>query len=145
MLLKGENSESGRSMIEILGVLALMAFLTVGAFVLIHTGMTMQKRSEIMDRISEITTGVRALYADYDNLPTSFDGAKTLSALSIETTGPDDVTFSVAKDTSNAKQFIVSVTNLSADECDVLAAKAWTGSVNGATCSSTTLTITYKK
>ena len=145
MLLTKKNSESGRSMIEIMGVMAVMALLTAGAFWLISSGMATQKRSEITDRVSDIATGVRALYAEYDSIPTTFDGDKTLSALSIETSGPADTTFSVARDTSDTKQFIVSMAGLSEDECTVLAAKAWTGSVNGATCDSTTLTITYKK
>jgi len=146
MFLDVKNSESGRSMIEILGVMALMALLTASAFILISSGMATQKRSEITDKVSDIVTGVRSLYAEYDNLPSSFDGDKTLSALSIDANGPDGTTFAVSR--SSDKQFIVTVTGLSEDECGVLAAKAWTGSVNGATCESTTLTtltITYKK
>lgn len=139
-----KKSESGRSMLEIIGVMGIMGLITAGAFVLIRSGRETQRRSAINDTVSSIVTGIRTLYADYDDL-SSLDGTKALSALSISTTGPNGVTYSVEKVTGNNKQFQVEITNLSDDDCTVLEAKAWSGSVDGASCSSTTLTIKYNK
>ena len=145
MMLDIKKSESGRSMIELIGVLALMGMITAAAFVLIKTGMTTQKRSMVNDDVSQIVTGVRTLYADYDTLPASFDGDRTLAALSIDVTGPyPDSKYEVSR--KNAKRFEVKIVGLPKKECAVLETKSWSGAVNKkANCSSTTLTIVYEK
>ena len=45
------KQESGRSMIEMLGVLAIMGLITVGAIGMIATAMRTQKRSAINDEV----------------------------------------------------------------------------------------------
>lgn len=145
MKINTKNSESGRSLIELLGVLAIMGMITAAAFVLIRGGMATQKRTVVNDDVAEIVTGVRTLYADYDTLPSSFDGARTLAALSIDDEGPyTGSKYSVSR--KSGTRFEVKITGLPKNECTVLETKAWSGAVDqSATCSSTTLTIQYDK
>ena len=45
------NQESGRSMIEMLGVLAIMGVITVGAIGMISTAMRTQKLTTVNDQV----------------------------------------------------------------------------------------------
>ena len=58
-----KNQESGRSIIEIMGVLGLMGLISIGAFVLIRSGMASHRRTMVMDDVSKIVTGVRSSQA----------------------------------------------------------------------------------
>jgi len=145
MMLNGKKFESGRSMVELVGVLAIMGMITAAAFVLIRSGMASQKRSVVNDDIAQIVTGVRTLYADYDNLPANFDGARTLSALSINTTAPY-AGASYELDRESGSVFVVKIKDLPENECTVLETKPWAGAIGeSATCTTTTLTIKYNK
>lgn len=53
------KSESGRSMVEIIGVLAIGALLTSGAVVLIQNGMASQKVSRVGDEINALVSAAR--------------------------------------------------------------------------------------
>lgn len=145
MKINTKNSESGRSLIELLGVLVIMVMITAAAFVLIRGGMATQKRTVVNDDVAEIVTGVRTLYADYDTLPSSFDGARTLAALSIDDEGPyPDSRYSVSRKSDT--MFVVEIEKLPEKECMVLETKSWSGAVDQkATCSDTKLTIVYEK
>ncbi len=57
------KQESGRSMIEMVGVLAVAGLLTAGAFVLVKSGMASQKRNRAADEISTLAQGVRSFAA----------------------------------------------------------------------------------
>ena len=59
---KTKKQESGRSMIEMVGVLAVMGLITAGAFVLISSAMSSQRISRVDDDVSAIVQGVRLLY-----------------------------------------------------------------------------------
>ena len=63
---RGENmrQESGRSMIEMLGVLAIMGIITVGAITMISYAMRMQKQSAVNDEVYQIVLGVRQLLGE---------------------------------------------------------------------------------
>ena len=61
------NQESGRSMIEMLGVLAIMGVITVGAIGMISTAMRTQKRNSVNDDVIQMVTGVRQLLGEYDD------------------------------------------------------------------------------
>ena len=63
-----KNPESGRSLLEIVGVLAIMMLMSVGALILVRSATMSQKRAAVMDEVSKIVTGIRTLYADYDDL-----------------------------------------------------------------------------
>ena len=61
------RQESGRSMIEMLGVLTIMGVLTVGAVGMISTAMRTQKRNAVNDEVIQMTTQVRTLLGEYDD------------------------------------------------------------------------------
>ena len=56
---QNKKHESGRSMIEMVGVLAVMGLITAAAFVLITSAMRSQKLSRADDDISALAAGVR--------------------------------------------------------------------------------------
>ena len=137
--------ESGRSMVEIIGVVAIMALISAGSFALVRSGMVAQQRSVIVDDVAKIVSGVRTLYADYDGFPV-LNSNGTLAAISVDVNGPRNVTYSISNVSDNDKNFIVKISNLSAKDCQVLGAKAWTDSVAQPTCASdNTVSITYRK
>ena len=61
------NQESGRSMIEMLGVLAIMGVITVGAIGMISTAMRTQKLTTVNDEVVQMVTMVRNIHAEYDD------------------------------------------------------------------------------
>lgn len=126
------RQESGRSMVEIIGVIAIMALISAGAFILIRSGMASQRRSIIVDDVSKIVSGIRSLYSDYDDLAT-LDGDGAMVAMGVDTSGPDGVTYTVAPvKNSDNKYMLFKVTiggGLSYQDCMVLGAKSWSGAV----------------
>ena len=144
------QQESGRSMIEIIGVLAIMGIMTVAAFVLIRNGMATQKRNVVIDDVAKIVTGVRALYADYDDL-SNLDSDYALAAMGVDENGPyEDSTYSVAAVTGDyPQQFVVTVSGLPARDCIVLASRKWAEVVTNGKSSDCTdtysVSLTYDK
>lgn len=143
--------ESGRSMVEIIGVIAIMTLISAGAFALIRSGMAAQKRSIIIDDVSKIVSGIRSLYADYDDLST-LDGDSALAAMAVDKNGPNGVEYSVVKKEQGTNwypKFTVTISKLSIKDCNVLGTKAWTGaesSTGTTSCSSNKkIEITYSK
>ncbi len=64
-------NQSGRSMIEMLGVLAIIGVLSVGGIAGYSKAMTKNKINKVVDNVSMIVTNIRTLYAqqtDYANL-----------------------------------------------------------------------------
>ena len=59
-----ETNENGRSMIEMLGVLAIIGVLSVGGIAGYSKAMEQFKINKTIDQISQIATNVRALYAN---------------------------------------------------------------------------------
>ena len=57
-----KKQQSGRSMIEMVGVLAVMGLITAAAFVLINSALSSQRLSRVDDDVSGIVNGVRLLY-----------------------------------------------------------------------------------
>ena len=142
------QQQFGRSMIEIIGVLAIMGLMTVASFALIRNGTATQKRNTVIDDVSKIVTGIRSLYADYDNLST-LDGEGALDAIAVDEKGPyEDSSYSVAKDSSDNTRFVVTISGLPKRDCTVLAAKKWSDSVGkSSNCGSGggSVSITYDK
>jgi len=145
MFPNNRNFESGRSLVEIVGVMAIMTLISAAAFVLIKTGMSSQRRNIIVDDISNISSGVRTLYADYDDLSVLTDSDGTLAAIGVGKNGPiDGVTYSVTKTADNSG-FVVTVSGLPNKDCVVLGTRGWPDSVSHTECNNGTITITYKK
>ncbi len=120
--------ESGRSMIEMLGVLAIMGIITVGAIGMISTAMRTQKRNTVNEEVLQIVTGVRQLLGEYDDF-SGINNATIFGAIGISPKNTYGGTYELAVDPSNARQFTVSITGLSETDCEYFATKAWSDSV----------------
>ena len=122
------RQESGRSMIEMIGVLAIMAIITAGAFALISTAFHTQKRARVTDDVANIVTGVRSLLGEYDDF-SNIDNSTIFGAIAVSNKNPYGGTYELAVDSSNARRFIVSINGLSKSDCESLKIKAWTDSI----------------
>ena len=120
--------ESGRSMIEMLGVLAIMGVITVGAIGMISTAMRTQKRNAVNEEVLQIVTGVRQLLGEYDDF-SNINNATIFGAIGMSNKNTYGGTYELAVDPSNSRQFIVSVTGLSNGDCEYFVTKAWSDSV----------------
>ena len=131
---RGEKmrQESGRSMIEMLGVLAIMGVITVGAISMISYAMRMQKQSTVNDEVYQIVLGVRQLLGEYDDF-SRIDNSTIFTALAMSNKNPYGGKYTVAMNPANRRQFVVTIDGLSSSECKALVPKAWTDSVDGAT------------
>jgi len=155
------KTESGRSMVEIIGVMALMGLITAAAFVLIKSTNASQKRTIVIDDVAKIVTGVRTLYADYDDMHDVNTGNSDniLAAIGVDKDAPySGTTYQIygarktdgtACSSNGACEFFsVKILGLPADECQVFAARAWSESEGiSSSCDGTTksVTITYAK
>ena len=126
------RQESGRSMIEMLGVLAIMGVITFGAIKMISYAMRMQKQSTVNDEVYQIVVGVRQLFREYDDF-TRIDNSTIFTALAMSDKNPYGGKYSVKVNPVNSRQFVVSIDGLSDSECQALITKGWTDSVGTAT------------
>ena len=122
------RQESGRSMIEMLGVLAIMGVITVGAISMISYAMRMQKQSTVNDEVYQIVLGVRQLLGEYDDF-TRIDNSTIFTALAMSNKNPYGGNYELAVDSANPRQFVVRITGLNKSDCEALVTKAWTDSV----------------
>ena len=140
-----KKHESGRSMIEMVGVLAVMGLITAAAFVLITSAMRSQKLSRADDDISALAAGIRLLYNNTD----SFEGlqsANVLKVLGFDTVkapyGGGNYTVAAAKQTNDNDRFTISFDAGDATTCAGLEGRTW---ANGgkAKCNGSTLNIWF--
>ena len=122
------RQESGRSMIEMVGVLAIMGMLTATAFALISLGISRQKQSRVADDVVTIVSGVRTLLVDYDDF-SNIDNSTIFAAMSMSDKNPYGGTYELSVNPYNKRQFIVKINGLSKSDCEALLTKAWTDSV----------------
>ena len=120
--------ESGRSMIEMLGVLAIMGVITVGAIGMISTAMRTQKRNAVNEEVLQLVTGVRQLLGEYDDF-SNINNATIFGAIGMSNKNTYGGTYELAVDPSNSRQFIVSIKGLSNTDCEYFVIKAWPDSV----------------
>ena len=122
------RQESGRSMIEMVGVLAIMGMLTATAFALISLGINRQKQARVMDDVVTMVSGVRGLLGDYDDF-SNIDNSTIFAAISVSNKNPYGGTYELSVDPTNNRQFIVRINGLNKSDCEALVMKAWTDSV----------------
>jgi hypothetical protein len=120
--------ESGRSMIEMLGVLAIMGAITVGAIAMISTAMRTQKLTTVNDQVVQMVTMVRNIHGEYDDF-SSMNGTTIFGAIGMSNKNPYGGSYSLSVDPSNARQFVVTIDGLGQSECKSLVAKAWSDSI----------------
>ncbi len=122
------KQESGRSMIEMMGVLAIMGVITVGAIVAISSAMNMQKHNEVNDEVLQMVTQVRQLFTEYDDF-SNINNATIFGAIGMSNQNPYGGTYEISVNPSNSRQFIVSINGLSQSDCEYFITKGWDGSV----------------
>lgn len=140
-----KKQQSGRSMIEMVGVLAVMGLITAGAFVLISSANSSQKRNRAIDDFMEIAAGVRSLYAEHDTFPaaTVMTNTTVMTALGKSTQGPySGSTYEVAR--ASDTTFTVKLTGMPANDCSALAIKQWRDATSP-TCNNGTFSVTFNK
>lgn len=138
-----EINQSGRSMIEMLGVLAIIGVLSVGGIAGYSKAMTKFKINKTMQQITEIATNIRTLYAqqkDFNGLNNTMaiqmgivpDELATGSGTSYSYKGPVQkishafggdifITYDWFEDNS----FGIELTNLTKESCIALASADW--------------------
>ena len=122
------KQESGRSMIEMLGVLAIMGVITVGAIGMISTAMRTQKRNAVNDEVIQMVTQVRALLGEFDDY-SHIDNSTIFGVIGMTNKNPYGGTYALAVDPANSRQFVVSIDGLSKSDCEYFVTKAWSDSV----------------
>lgn len=122
------KQESGRSMIEMLGVLAIMGVITVGAIGMISYAMRSQKRNTVNDEATQIVTGVRQLLGEYDDF-SGINNSTIWGAIGMNSKNPYGGNYALAVDTANTQQFILTMDGLSISDCEYFVQKAWSDSV----------------
>lgn len=120
--------ESGRSMIEMMGVIAIMGAITVGAVAMISTAMRTQKLTTVNDQVVQMVTMVRSIHGEYDDF-SNMNGTTIFGAIGMDNKNPYGGVYELAVDPSNPRQFIVTIGGLGQKECQTLIAKAWSDSV----------------
>lgn len=143
-----KKHETGRSMIEMVGVLAIMGLVTAAAFVLITSAMRSQKISRADDDISALVAGVRLLYA---NGTAGFDGIGDVSKATLSTLGYGSVKPVYGKDDTYTLKaigcgangtgtdcFTISFDTGDAGMCSGLASRSW-GNGGAAWCEKDTI------
>lgn len=143
------TQESGRSMIEMLGVLAIIGVLSVGGIAGYSQAMSKFKVTKTTDQIQTMVQNIRTLYAsqkNYTGLSTN-SGADFLYQVGILTDencpagagscsapkNPYDGTIVINPIGTNNKHFYVSYQGLTNDACVRLASQAWGDSSSGLT------------
>ncbi len=122
------RQESGRSMIEMLGVLAIMGVITVGAIGMISTAMRTQKRTTVNDEVIQMVTQVRTLLGGYDDF-SNINNETIFGAIGMSNKNPYGGVYQLVTDAGNPRQFVVSITGLPKSDCEYFLTMAWAGSV----------------
>ena len=98
------SNQSGRSMIEMLGVLAIIGVLSVGGISGYSKAMAKYKTNKTLDQLSLLITNIRTLYANQVN----YDGLNVASAIDFELVSQDMVkTTTAAGDGGGSTQSLI--------------------------------------
>ena len=138
------SNQSGRSMIEMLGVLAIVGVLSVGGIAGYSKAMTKFKINKVIDQVTHIATNIRTLYAQqttYDGLSTPNaiamgvmpDGISTSNLTNYQGSGNSDYYDNVnpfnggiiVYSNYNTDGFVISYTGLPKEACITLATYDW--------------------
>ena len=122
------NQESGRSMIEMIGVLGIMGVITAGSVWLVGQGFDMQKHGQLEQEVQFMVIKVKNLHSQTDTF-VGLDTAALRQMNVVPVKNPYGGTYELAVDPSNSRQFVVSINGLSQSACKYFLAKAWSDSV----------------
>ena len=137
-----ETAQYGRSMIEMLGVLAIVGVLSVGGIAGYSKAMTKFKINKTADQISQIVANIRTLYAQQ----TTYQGLNTVSAYNMGVipdemgsyhdigwadainnpfSGPVLISTGSRLSSSSNDAFIISIYSIPKEACVTLATMDW--------------------
>lgn len=136
------NNEQGRSMIEMLGVLAIVGVLSVGGIAGYSKAMGKFKTNKLIDQINMVTTNVRTLFAtqpDYGGLTNALAKQVNLVPAEMYTSADDDAITNAfggamniqpskvnsGEEDGHEKGYIVSVDNIPSTACVVIVTTDW--------------------
>ena len=134
MTILSRNDQGGRSMVEMLGVLAIIGVLSVGGISGYSKAMAKYKLTKVQDQITMLLMNIRTAYAtspsytglsaasvaSYNLAPTEMVGADKASLYSAFG-GAVDVAFTGA----SATYFYITLHNLGKEACRTLATSDW--------------------
>lgn len=83
--MKMRSEQTGRSMVEMLGVLAIIGVLSVGGIAGYSKAMAKYKLTKAMDQVSTTVTNIRTLYSGQPN----YDGLDTTTAIRMGAVGAE--------------------------------------------------------
>lgn len=123
-------NESGRSMIEMLGVLAIIGVMTVGGLNVIGRSRQMHELSQLVSEVSKVAMTSKKLACDYDDAYGSYTMflykseaySDELEYAQGKFIGPMDSEITI---NGNLSTFEVSVAGLDTDACIQLAGNDW--------------------
>ena len=138
----GTTNQTGRSMIEMLGVLAIIGVLSVGGIAGYSKAMMKFKINKTIDQISQISQNIRTLYArqrNYGNLSERILYKANLAPREMFEGGSGDYSMTnpfggnvsinssgIGKNNSyDQKAFTITLTNLPEEACIELATQDW--------------------
>jgi len=111
-------------MIEMLGVLAIMGVITVGAITMISAAMRSQKRTNLQDEVAQLVTGVRTILGQYDDF-SNLDNNTIFAAIGMSEKNPYGGKYQMFANPNDARQFVVNIDGLNKSDCEYFKAKAW--------------------
>jgi type II secretory pathway pseudopilin PulG len=139
-----KNEQSGRSMVEILGVLAIIGVLSVGGIAGYSKAMNKFKINKTSDQISMLIANIRTIYStqgDYkglnnkmaisygivpnDMIKTITSGSSTTQSLNNVFGGNVDITTSNMYQATSNDTFVITYSGISAEACVALATADW--------------------
>ena len=141
-MIMNKKEQSGRSMVEMLGVLAIVGVLSVGGIAGYSKAMAKFKSTKVMDQVSTVVANIRTLYSgqpNYSGLTTATAikmgaiGSEMLNGVSQNSASKAYNAFNGAvfvKATANGRSFVVTFTGLSNEACIALGSADW-GSGSG--------------
>lgn len=135
--------QSGRSMIEMLGVLAIVGILSVGGFNLVNKMQTSSTINEVLDEVSTLASKVRTVARDYEGTSGAQINSYVKKAKAVPDTflytedesNPDNISFTGAGDVDYSIYYIgsprvlfsIKLENVSTDICMQIATNNWGG------------------
>ena len=127
--------QCGRSMIEMLGVLAIIGVLSVGGIAGYSKAMTKFKTNQIADQVSTIVTNIKTLYAQQKNYEglnyiSAFQLGVTPTELGSDLTNPFNGGVDVKADDKDINRFIVYYYGLPKEACISLVTNDWGASLS---------------
>lgn len=130
-----KNEQSGRSMVEMLGVLAIIGVLSIGGISGYSKAMAKYRVNKTLDQISMLVMNIRSLFAssvDYADLSESI--AINMGIIPGDMRDPDDTTaianayqgaVFIGNPGGDTRQFYVQYTGLTQEACVSLATADW--------------------